>query len=153
MTNASAFWRRKKLDEMTAREWERLCDGCARCCVHKLLDESTGEIIYTNVACRLLDTETCRCSDYTHRHVRVPDCDTLTPESVPRLDWLPPTCAYRLVAQGCDLPAWHPLVTGDRRSTEAAGMSAHGKVIPETPDGGRVVAEKWMSFHAVRQGG
>src|SRR5690554_4230553 len=93
------FWRVKSLEEMSATEWESLCDGCGRCCLNKLEDEDTGEIFWTYVACKLLDDETCRCSDYEHRRDHVPDCIKLTPETVRSLTWLPPTCGYRLVAE------------------------------------------------------
>ena len=122
------FWKQKSLEEMTAAEWESLCDGCGRCCLVKLEDEDSGEIAYTDVGCTLLDGEACRCGDYPRRSERVPDCVRLTPEAVRTLRWLPPTCAYRLVAEGRDLPAWHPLVTGDPDSVHAAGVSVRGRV-------------------------
>ncbi len=125
------FWKRKTLTEMTREEWESLCDGCARCCLAKLEDEDTGEIAYTNVACRLLDHETCRCTKYAKRSLFVPDCITLTPDNVSRLHWMPSTCAYRLLAEGKDLPAWHPLVSGDPNSVHYAGISVRGRAVPE----------------------
>jgi uncharacterized cysteine cluster protein YcgN (CxxCxxCC family) len=125
------FWRRKTLGEMTRAEWESLCDGCGRCCLHKLRDEDTGELGWTNVACRLLDIGTARCSDYANRKARVPDCVKLTPKKVAAIDWLPPTCAYRLLAEGQDLPWWHPLVSGDPETVAAAGVSVRGKAIRE----------------------
>lgn len=125
------FWRTKSLAEMSAVEWEALCDGCARCCLNKLEEEDSGAIFWTNVACRLLDDETCRCRDYSRRHARVPDCLQLTPESVPELSWLPPTCAYRLVAEGRDLYWWHPLVSSDPDSVHAAGVSVRGRTVSE----------------------
>ena len=125
------FWKRKTLNEMTRKEWESLCDGCARCCLAKLEDEDTGEIAYTNVACRLLDHETCHCTKYTERSRFVPDCITLTPENVNVLRWMPSTCAYRLLAEGKDLPVWHPLVTGNPNSVHLAGISVRGRVVCE----------------------
>lgn len=122
------FWRAKPLAAMTAAEWESLCDGCGRCCLVKLEDEDTGAVAYTDVACRLFDAATCRCGNYEHRSDEVADCVRLTPESVTSLTWLPPTCAYRLVAEGKDLPFWHPLVSGDPTSVTAAGISVAGKV-------------------------
>src|SRR3982750_4444574 len=91
------FWKTKTLEEMSGPEWESLCDGCGRCCLNKLEYEDTGEIVWTDVACRLLDDESCRCADYGHRHDRVPDCLALSADNVPGLSWLPPTCGYRLV--------------------------------------------------------
>jgi uncharacterized cysteine cluster protein YcgN (CxxCxxCC family) len=125
------FWRRKTLAELTGPEWESLCDGCGRCCLNKLEDVETGAIAWTNVACKLLDGESCRCKDYRNRHAKVPDCIALTPEVVPQLSWLPPTCGYRLVAEGRDLYWWHPLVSGDADTVHKAGISVSGRTIPE----------------------
>jgi uncharacterized cysteine cluster protein YcgN (CxxCxxCC family) len=122
------FWRAKRLEEMTAEEWESLCDGCGRCCLVKLEDEETGAIHATDIGCRLFDAGTCRCRDYENRTARVPDCVGLTPQAVRSLSWLPPTCAYRLVAAGKDLPWWHPLVSGDPATVVAAGVSVQGRV-------------------------
>ena len=125
------FWKRKTLETMTPEEWESLCDGCAKCCLHKLEYEDTGEIAHTNVACRLLDLETARCSNYAKRKRLVPDCLKLTAKDVRRLPWLPATCAYRLVSEGKDLPEWHPLVTGDPMSTVKSGASVCGWTVSE----------------------
>ena len=125
------FWRRKKLTEMTGAEWESLCDGCGKCCLHKIEDFLSGEIRYTNVACRLLDSGTCRCTDYANRTSRVPDCVRLTPENIGRLKWMPSTCAYRLLAEGKDLEWWHPLVSGDPETVVKAGMSVKGRTVAE----------------------
>ena len=125
------YWRTKSLEEMTREEWEALCDGCARCCLIKLEDEETGEIAYTDIACRLLDLGTCRCSRYRQRLRLVPQCVDLTPEQVRSFDWLPSTCAYRLVAEGRDLAWWHPLVSGDPETVHRAGISVRGRVVPE----------------------
>jgi uncharacterized cysteine cluster protein YcgN (CxxCxxCC family) len=122
------FWRRKTLAEMTAQEWESLCDGCGRCCLNKLEEEDTGKFYFTDVGCRLLDSETCRCRNYSKRAALVPDCVRLTPQNVGKLHWLPPTCAYRLIADGRDLYWWHPLVSGDPESVHAAGVSVRGRV-------------------------
>ncbi|MCZ0737018.1 YcgN family cysteine cluster protein [Phreatobacter sp. AB_2022a] len=122
------FWRRKPLEEMTSAEWESLCDGCARCCLNKLEEEETGVIHFTSVACTLLDGETCRCRDYDDRQAKVPDCVRLTPEDARSLPWLPPTCAYRLVAEGHDLYWWHPLVSGAAETVHQAGISVRGRI-------------------------
>jgi uncharacterized cysteine cluster protein YcgN (CxxCxxCC family) len=121
------FWRRKAMSEMTRAEWESLCDGCGRCCLNKLIDEDTNATVFTDVSCKLLDCQTCRCSDYAHRQAKVKDCVRLTPRNVRRLKWLPPTCAYRLVAEGRDLAWWHPLVSGDPETIHAADAFQRAK--------------------------
>ena len=125
------YWRTKSLEEMTQGEWEALCDGCARCCLIKLEDSDTGKIDHTDIACRLLDLGTCRCTRYRQRTRLVPDCVDLTPQQVRKLRWLPSTCAYRLVAEGRDLAWWHPLVSGDPETVHEAGISVRGRVVPE----------------------
>ncbi|MCI0465812.1 MAG: YcgN family cysteine cluster protein [Beijerinckiaceae bacterium] len=122
------FWKGKKLQELTPAEWESLCDGCGRCCLVKLEDEDKGQVYFTDIGCRLLDVESCRCSDYSRRGRRVRDCIRLTPEKVQSLGWLPPTCAYRLVAEGRDLPWWHHLVSGSKTTVHEAGVSVRGRV-------------------------
>ena len=126
-----SFWREKPLQAMSRAEWESLCDGCGKCCVHKLEDEDTGELLPTNVSCRLLDRTTGRCSDYRNRKAHIPECVRLTPEKIHGIDWLPSTCAYLLLAQGEDLPDWHPLITGDSESVHRAGQSVRGWTISE----------------------
>ena len=122
------FWRTKSLSEMNKAEWESLCDGCARCCLIKLENENTGETHYTDIACRLLDTKACRCTDYEHRRRRVRDCLCITPRRAESLAWLPPTCAYRRLAEGKALEWWHPLVSGDPETVHAAGVSVRGRI-------------------------
>lgn len=128
---AEPFWRTKTLEEMSPSEWESLCDGCGRCCLNKLEDWDTGEIHWTNVACTLLDHGTCRCRDYPRRTEIVPDCLTLTPAEVRTMTWLPPTCGYRLVAEGKSLAWWHPLVSGRGETVQEAGVSVSGRVVSE----------------------
>ena len=125
------FWKTKTLSEMTPKEWESLCDGCARCCLIKFEDEDTGAIGTTNVACKLLDLETCRCTRYPDRSRLVPMCVTLTPELAGSLHWMPDTCAYKLLAHGKDLPWWHPLVSGSKESVHLAGISIRGMALSE----------------------
>lgn len=125
------FWQVKSLTQMSNVEWESLCDGCARCCLNKLEDWDTGEIYWTNVACALLDEKSCRCKDYDNRQIEMPDCIQLTQKKIHEITWLPPTCAYRLVGEGKDLPAWHPLITGNAESVHEAGISVRGRIIPE----------------------
>lgn len=116
---------------MTKREWESLCDGCARCCLLKLEDEDTGEFIHTNVVCRLLDLETCQCTDYKNRSKVVPTCIKVTAKNAATLGWMPPTCAYRRLAEGRGLAWWHPLVSGDAETVHLAGISVRHRVISE----------------------
>jgi uncharacterized cysteine cluster protein YcgN (CxxCxxCC family) len=125
------FWRRKTLDEMSREEWESLCDGCGKCCLNKIEWVDTGEVEYTDVACQLLDLETCRCQNYDERTTHVPDCLVLSPNAVGSLSWLPSTCAYRLIAEGRDLQWWHPLVSGDPQTVHLAGVSVRNKAISE----------------------
>jgi len=125
------FWKQKKLTEMSEEEWESLCDGCAKCCLYRLEDEDTQDVYFTNVHCRLLDTPTGRCTDYLNRSARVPDCVTITPAVLEDPYWLPRTCAYRLIAEGRDLPAWHPLLTGDPRTVVRAGHRVCDRTICE----------------------
>ncbi|MEO1198093.1 MAG: YcgN family cysteine cluster protein [Pseudomonadota bacterium] len=125
------FWTRKTLAEMTPEEWESLCDGCGRCCLVKLEDEDSGDLHFTDVACGLLECDACRCTDYDNRHERMPDCVALTPERISELKWMPPTCAYRLVAEGRSLYWWHHLVSGDSDTVHQAGISVRGRVVSE----------------------
>jgi uncharacterized protein len=128
---AKEFWKHKSLEQMTTSEWESLCDGCARCCLNKYEDEDTLEIYYTDVACKLLDTKTCRCSDYKNRRTYVKDCIVLTPKVLPEMNCLPPTCAYRLLYEGKPLYDWHPLISGDPASVHKAGISVKDRVVSE----------------------
>ncbi len=124
-----AFWEVKSLQDMTHAEWESLCDGCAKCCLVQLEDEDTSQLVFTDVACDLLDAGTCRCTDYPNRSTRVPECMTLTPENVKEAaEFAPPTCAYRLLAIGESLPDWHPLVQQNPQSTIESGNSVAKRV-------------------------
>jgi uncharacterized cysteine cluster protein YcgN (CxxCxxCC family) len=126
------FWVKVPMQKMTSKEWEALCDGCGKCCLNKLEDEETGEVVLTRVACRLLDDQSCHCAQYDIRRQFVPECIQLTPESIPKhLYWLPRTCAYRLVHEGRDLHHWHPLVSDDPNAVHEAGVSVQGFTVSE----------------------
>ena len=120
---------------MSRGEWESLCDGCGRCCLHKIRDDDTGEISFTNVACRLLDLKSCQCSDYANRRARVHDCVQLTPAKLKTVDWLPPSCAYRLLFEGKDLFPWHPLISGTADTVRTAGAAINGRALSERDAG------------------
>ncbi|WP_394178737.1 YcgN family cysteine cluster protein [Yoonia maritima] len=129
---ADRFWETKPMDKLNKPEWEALCDGCGKCCVNKLEDEDTGVVVMTRVACRLLDDESCLCSNYPNRHQFVPECIVLTPKTIQEtMYWLPQTCAYRLIYEGRPLYDWHPLITGDSESVHRAGVSVKGMTVPE----------------------
>ena len=137
------FWKRYALEDLPRHEWEALCDGCAKCCLIKLEDEATGEVAYTNVACRLLDLATCRCGSYALRRQLVAGCVAMDRDNLERvLEWMPATCAYKLVHQGRDLPAWHPLISGDPESVHRAGISLRGRMVAEYD----VAEEDWPDF-------
>ncbi len=126
------YWQTIPPHKMTQDEWEGLCDGCGKCCLQKLEDPDTQDIALTRVACRLLDDQTCRCSQYDIRKTLVPDCIQLTPATMKDVAYfMPQTCAYRLLHEGKPLPYWHPLITGDPNSVHEAGISAQGITIPE----------------------
>jgi len=125
------FWEHKKLTELTSEEWESLCDGCGRCCLKKLQDETTGRLVYTDVACKLLDRERCRCTRYAQRTQLVPDCIEIKADDAQTFAWLPTTCAYRKLAEGKPLDWWHPLVSGDADSVHRAGISVRGRTLAE----------------------
>ncbi|MEE4189955.1 MAG: YcgN family cysteine cluster protein [Halieaceae bacterium] len=132
------FWEQKSLAEMSDEEWESLCDGCARCCLHKLEDEDSGEVFYTGVRCRYLVEDSCRCSDYPRRSELMPNCIDLKRHDVAALHWLPGTCAYRLLSEGKPLYAWHPLVSGRPETVHEAGISIRGRAVSDEfvhPDG------------------
>lgn len=131
MHESQPFWQHKTLAELTPGEWESLCDGCGRCCLKKLEDETTGRIAYTDVACRLLDRKRCRCRHYDQRLALVPDCVRLDAANTANFGWLPLTCAYRKIAEGRPLSWWHPLVSGDPASVHRAGISVRGRVLAE----------------------
>lgn len=133
------FWEEKSLSEMSQAEWEALCDGCGRCCLIKLEDEDTGTIITSDVHCKLLDGDTCECTDYPNRQRKVPDCIKLTPQNVTEIAWIPKTCAYRRLSEGKGLAWWHPLITGEMQTIVDVGVSVRGRTVNERD----VKADEW----------
>lgn len=133
------WWEAIALTDMSREQWESLCDHCAKCCLIKLEDEDDGTVYYTDVACDLLECETCSCSDYANREVRVPDCLRLTPDNLEALYWMPPSCSYRLLHEGNPLPPWHHLITGDLNSIHEAGESVKGRFVYAA----RVKEDEW----------
>jgi uncharacterized cysteine cluster protein YcgN (CxxCxxCC family) len=127
-----SFWKTKKLPEMTTEEWESLCDNCGKCCLRKLEDEDTGEIVFTSVACKLINLNTCRCTRYSERTRLVPECLNLKQYDFTQYNWLPSTCAYRLLNDGKELQKWHPLVSGSTSSVKRAGVSIRSYAIKES---------------------
>lgn len=125
------FWQRKTLAEMSREEWESLCDGCGKCCLAKLEDEDSGEVYYTDLVCRYMDSETCGCTVYQERQTKVPQCLVLTPDNLDAVHWLPQTCAYRRLSERRPLPSWHPLLTGSPETVHTAGVSVRDRVISE----------------------
>lgn len=134
MNGRKPFWE-KPLEQLDRGEWEALCDGCGRCCVHKLEDEDTGQLYPTNVACKLLDRRTGQCTDYVRRKKLVDDCVVLKRDRLDELEWLPATCAYRLRFEGKPLPDWHYLISGSRETVHEAGQSTRGWTVSETDAG------------------
>ncbi len=126
------FWKTKKLSEMTTEEWESLCDNCGKCCLHKLEDEDTGDIYFTSAACNLIDLDTCRCTRYAERIQLIPECLDLIQLDLANYNWLPSTCAYRLLSDGKELPAWHPLLSGNPGSVQDAGVSISSYAMKES---------------------
>ncbi len=127
----SRFWQEKGFDQLSREEWESLCDGCGRCCLIKLEDEEDGSLYTTSLVCRYLDLENSRCGCYAERTTLVPECLQVTPENADKLEWMPQSCAYRLLAGGRALPEWHPLISGTRDSVREAGISVRNFAISE----------------------
>ncbi len=147
MADAGRFWESKSLAEMTDAEWESLCDGCARCCLHKLEDADTGDVFYTGIRCRYLKEDDCRCSDYPRRNELVAHCIDLRREDLSALHWLPGSCAYRLLYEGKPLHDWHPLVSGSSESVHEAGISIRGRALSDEhvhPDGYEEHIIQWV---------
>jgi len=126
------FWEKLSLDQMSDEQWESLCDGCGRCCLQKLEDIDSGSIYFTQVSCRLLDINSCRCRSYADRFNYVPDCTQVRPLTPQKLSWLPTSCAYRLIAENKPLPQWHPLISGDKQTVHTAGISVREIALCET---------------------
>lgn len=137
------FWHRIKLNNLRPAEWEALCDGCGKCCLNKLEDPESGEVVLTRIACRLLDNSTCRCGQYDIRHQLVPECISLTPETIKKhAYWLPSTCAYKRLWQGKSLPNWHHLVSGDEEAVHDLGIGYRNQTLPEN----EIPEDEWEDY-------
>lgn len=139
--NTIKFWQ-QPLNTLTQSEWEQLCDGCGQCCMQKFEDEDTGEILHTRIACRLFDDDTCVCSDYKHRLLRVPECLDMRTFQAEHYAWLPETCAYRLRFEGKSLLPWHPLISGTQESVHQAAISMRGQTVSEDD----VPEKEWLDY-------
>lgn len=142
-----SWWNEQPLEALTVDQWEALCDGCAKCCLHKLEDAGTGKVYYTKIRCQFMNADSCQCECYDQRSERVPECIDLKKHEVSSLHWLPSTCAYRLRSEGKPLPDWHYLVSGDRNSVHRAGVSIRGRAISDEfvhPDGYDEHIVKWV---------
>ena len=149
MSGERKFWETKTLQEMSKGEWESLCDGCGRCCLVKLQDDEDDQVYYTNVVCDLFVEDTCRCSHYSERHERVPDCIRFDAAAVTELGWLPTSCAYRRLSEGRGLADWHPLISGTKQTVHDASISIKGQVIPSgqvDPDDLEEFIVRWVDF-------
>jgi len=147
MSIREGFWHRYPLDELSKEEWEALCDGCGKCCLHKLEDEDSGEVYYTKISCQYSDADSCQCTVYEDRNDLVPNCVWLRPEDVGEFHWLPKTCAYRLIGEGKPLYDWHPLISQDSNSVHRAGVSIKGRTLSEIyvhPEGMEEHIIKWV---------
>ena len=143
MTLTERFWEQKTLDQMTTQEWEALCDGCAKCCLNKFIDDDDEEgptavlhadeqVHYTNIACRYLNSHKCECTEYTQRTVLVPDCVKLTQDNLKDIFFMPNSCSYRRLHEGRGLPSWHPLLNNGKKSLmHKKQMSVRNKTISE----------------------
>lgn len=125
------FWQEKSLEQMNSDEWESLCDGCGKCCLHKLENEENGRVYYTSIACEYLNITNCLCKGYANRKSLVPTCVVLSKENISQFNWLPTTCAYRVLSEGGELPEWHPLVSLSDGSVHEVGVSVASYAIPE----------------------
>lgn len=143
MALAERFWETKSLEQMNQEEWEALCDGCAKCCLNKFIDDEEEEgptavlhqdeqVHYTNIACRYLNSHKCECTEYSQRTMLVPDCIQLTKENLKDIFFMPTSCAYRRLHEGRGLPHWHPLLNGGKKSLmHKKQMSVRNKTISE----------------------
>ena len=143
---AIEFWH-KPLSELSEGEWESLCDGCGRCCLKKLMDDETEEIVHTRVVCKHHDQDTGGCGCYQTRTDLVPDCLAVKAMDIASATWMPATCAYRLRNEGKTLFDWHPLLTGARDAMISAGISLAGRAISKEyvhPDGYDEHIVRWV---------
>ncbi|MFT2111584.1 YcgN family cysteine cluster protein [Marinomonas sp. 2405UD68-3] len=139
------FWKTTKLEDMTSDEWESICDGCGKCCLQKIEDTDTQEIFFTRLSCAQLNIKTCQCSVYSTRQEVVPNCITLTPDSIDQFKWLPDSCSYRVLQSTGELPNWHPLIVGSQKEMVLQGLTVTKYAENET-----TVDEEDWDLHVIR---
>ncbi len=132
MTNLrKLFWERYTLDQLNQDEWEALCDGCAKCCLLKIVDKK--KIFITNISCSMLEVDSCRCGDYLNREKNVKACLKLTKDNLQKNSkFLPSSCSYKLINEGKPLPQWHHLVSSEKGGVHTINQSIKNYCVSET---------------------
>jgi len=113
------------MSELSSSEWEQICDGCGLCCLEKLIDDETGKIYFTRVACKYFDIDSCRCLVYGERSEKNEDCMDLSLYNINEIEnILPESCSYLYFFRYGRLPSWHYLESEDKNLVHKKGISA-----------------------------